>query len=411
MHAMSGAGDITKMGGLRKQLPWTHGVFFVCCLAIAGVPPFSGFFSKDAILVGRLRPPTIYGERPGLGRHAGRAPMLLAGRAGHRVLHVAPLLPGLLRATCRADAARHEHHIHESPREMIGAAGASWRSAPRWAASSACPGACSATPSGTCSAHWLEPVAAGAEVHIAHALEIGFMVGVDRRSAWSASAWPTCFYGGGYREPAAQVRRRRVPGFVQAGAGQVPRRRALRRCSSSARIRALSRGAVPASSTASSSTRSWSSGLAAVVDVARAHRPQLPERRRAALPGGVRRRRRGAGLPGDAGRTVARRPEGDRRAARRRRRRRPGAATRRPARSTTSSTSTTTARAEVAKAHVRDGQARLRAAAASYTRSVVKRARSALGHQRPPLKQKVTVQVDGPPRPGSRCCRCSAPCW
>src|SRR6516225_6227356 len=51
MHAMSGSGDITIMGGLRKKLPWTHGVFFVCWLAICGVV-FSGFFSKDAIIAG-----------------------------------------------------------------------------------------------------------------------------------------------------------------------------------------------------------------------------------------------------------------------------------------------------------------------------------------------------------------------
>jgi NADH-quinone oxidoreductase subunit L len=38
------------MGGLRKKLPWTHGTFLVACLAIAGVPPLSGFFSKDEIL-------------------------------------------------------------------------------------------------------------------------------------------------------------------------------------------------------------------------------------------------------------------------------------------------------------------------------------------------------------------------
>ncbi|HEY0711849.1 MAG TPA: NADH-quinone oxidoreductase subunit L, partial [Polyangia bacterium] len=54
MHAMSGSGDITKMGGLRKLLPITHGVFFVCWLAICGVPIFSGFFSKDAIVAGAL---------------------------------------------------------------------------------------------------------------------------------------------------------------------------------------------------------------------------------------------------------------------------------------------------------------------------------------------------------------------
>jgi len=40
-----------EMGGLRKHLPITHITFLVACLAIAGIPPFSGFFSKDEILV------------------------------------------------------------------------------------------------------------------------------------------------------------------------------------------------------------------------------------------------------------------------------------------------------------------------------------------------------------------------
>ncbi len=39
------------MGGLRKYMPITHATFLISCLAIAGIPPFSGFFSKDEILV------------------------------------------------------------------------------------------------------------------------------------------------------------------------------------------------------------------------------------------------------------------------------------------------------------------------------------------------------------------------
>ncbi|MDP4222502.1 MAG: proton-conducting transporter membrane subunit, partial [Bacteroidota bacterium] len=41
---------MTEMGGLRKYLPITHITFLVACLTIAGIPPFSGFFSKDEIL-------------------------------------------------------------------------------------------------------------------------------------------------------------------------------------------------------------------------------------------------------------------------------------------------------------------------------------------------------------------------
>jgi NADH-quinone oxidoreductase subunit L len=42
--------EMNDMGGLRKMLPVTHITFLLACLAIAGIPPFSGFFSKEAIL-------------------------------------------------------------------------------------------------------------------------------------------------------------------------------------------------------------------------------------------------------------------------------------------------------------------------------------------------------------------------
>ena len=50
IHAVH-TNDLSGMGGLRKYLPVTHITFLVACLAIAGIPPFSGFFSKDEILV------------------------------------------------------------------------------------------------------------------------------------------------------------------------------------------------------------------------------------------------------------------------------------------------------------------------------------------------------------------------
>jgi NADH-quinone oxidoreductase subunit L len=43
--------QMKDMGGLRKLLPLTHGCFLIACLAIAGIPPFSGFFSKEEILL------------------------------------------------------------------------------------------------------------------------------------------------------------------------------------------------------------------------------------------------------------------------------------------------------------------------------------------------------------------------
>src|SRR5512136_14359 len=50
MHALSGELDMRKMGGLRKKIPVTYWTCFIACLAIAGVPGLSGFFSKDEIL-------------------------------------------------------------------------------------------------------------------------------------------------------------------------------------------------------------------------------------------------------------------------------------------------------------------------------------------------------------------------
>ena len=50
IHAMGGEQDIRKMGGLRKKMPITYITFLAATLAISGIPPFSGFFSKDMIL-------------------------------------------------------------------------------------------------------------------------------------------------------------------------------------------------------------------------------------------------------------------------------------------------------------------------------------------------------------------------
>jgi NADH-quinone oxidoreductase subunit L len=61
IHALSGEQDMRNMGGLRRKIPFTFWTMVCAWVAIAGVPPFSGFFSKDAILVAAYEhSPAIY---------------------------------------------------------------------------------------------------------------------------------------------------------------------------------------------------------------------------------------------------------------------------------------------------------------------------------------------------------------
>jgi len=101
IHAMGGEQDIRKMGGLSKHMPVTYITFFIGCIAIAGIPPFSGFFSKDEILSG------AYAKNPvfyiiGLGG------ALLTAFYMFRLL--AMTFTGKFRGT-----EEQLHHVHESP--------------------------------------------------------------------------------------------------------------------------------------------------------------------------------------------------------------------------------------------------------------------------------------------------------
>ena len=61
IHALSGEQDLRNMGGLRSKIPWTFWTMMCAAVAIAGVPPFAGFFSKDAILLAAYQhAPWIY---------------------------------------------------------------------------------------------------------------------------------------------------------------------------------------------------------------------------------------------------------------------------------------------------------------------------------------------------------------
>jgi NADH-quinone oxidoreductase subunit L len=107
MHAMSGELDMRLMGGLRKKIPVTYWTFFIACLAIAGIPGFSGFFSKDEILWKAFSSPhghiMIW--------------MLAALTAGMTAFYMFRLFFGVFYGDCRAPEDV-KHHIHESPKVM-----------------------------------------------------------------------------------------------------------------------------------------------------------------------------------------------------------------------------------------------------------------------------------------------------
>lgn len=101
IHAMHNEQDIRKMGGLSKRLPVTHITFLFGCLAIAGIPPFSGFFSKDEILN------AAYGKNPIL-YYVGLGGALMTAFYMFRLY--AMTFRGRFRGTHEQ-----EHHLHESP--------------------------------------------------------------------------------------------------------------------------------------------------------------------------------------------------------------------------------------------------------------------------------------------------------
>ena len=104
IHAMHHEQDITKMGGLKSKLPITHITFLLGCIAIAGVPPFSGFFSKDEILM------AAYATNP-IFYYVGIGGALLTAFYMFRLYSLTFL--GNFRGT-----AHQQEHLHESPTAM-----------------------------------------------------------------------------------------------------------------------------------------------------------------------------------------------------------------------------------------------------------------------------------------------------
>jgi NADH-quinone oxidoreductase subunit L len=104
IHGMSGEQDIRNMGGLSKKLRITHFTFLIGCIAIAGIFPFSGFFSKDAILLSAFENNKIlYG--------IALFTAMLTAFYMFRLLFIT--FTGKFRGT-----EEQEHHLHESPATM-----------------------------------------------------------------------------------------------------------------------------------------------------------------------------------------------------------------------------------------------------------------------------------------------------
>ncbi len=105
IHAMGGEQDMRRMGGLKSKLPITYWTFLIATLAIAGIPPLAGFFSKDAILA------SVFEH----GQYVLWAIALFtAGLTAFYMFRLVSLtFEGRFRGT-----PEQEHHLHESPPSM-----------------------------------------------------------------------------------------------------------------------------------------------------------------------------------------------------------------------------------------------------------------------------------------------------
>ena len=101
IHAVH-SNEMSKMGGLRKYMPFTHWTFLIACLAIAGIPPFSGFFSKDEILT------AVFNFNPYFGA-------LMTFTAGLTAFYMFRLYYNIF----WGKEHKHDHTPHESPFAML----------------------------------------------------------------------------------------------------------------------------------------------------------------------------------------------------------------------------------------------------------------------------------------------------
>ncbi|MBT4888398.1 MAG: NADH-quinone oxidoreductase subunit L [Rhodospirillales bacterium] len=109
IHAMSDEQDMPKMGGIWKLIPVTYALMWIGNLALAGIPPFAGYFSKDIVLE------AAYAAHTGVGSYAfymGLLAALLTAFYSWRVLFMT--FHGAPRADEKVMA-----HVHESPKVMV----------------------------------------------------------------------------------------------------------------------------------------------------------------------------------------------------------------------------------------------------------------------------------------------------
>jgi NADH-quinone oxidoreductase subunit L len=108
IHGMGGIQDITRMGGLRKEMPWTFRTFLLGTLAIAGVPGLAGFFSKDMILAATW-------SSPNFGKILWAIGLIVAAMTSFYMFRLL-----ILTFTGRPRYTHHDvHHVHESPALML----------------------------------------------------------------------------------------------------------------------------------------------------------------------------------------------------------------------------------------------------------------------------------------------------
>lgn len=103
IHAVH-SNEMSAMGGLRKYMPITHITFLIACLAISGIPPFSGFFSKDEILT------AAFAYMPAMG-------WIMTAIAAMTAFYMFRLYYGIFWGT-ENKALHAEHTPHEAPFTM-----------------------------------------------------------------------------------------------------------------------------------------------------------------------------------------------------------------------------------------------------------------------------------------------------